>query len=279
MVTLKDVISSRLDSFVWDEPQPDRLIRRFMLANRRWRLPLRVSWEPETGHFLIEADGDMIIVARPPRLRYFRTGIVSREEQLIREYCLAKVPITEGDLVVDVGANIGEVSRLLARRNGAVPIAIEPDGREFTALQRNLLPFRGRALHELLWSSVEDLRFFDDNDSGDSSIFAARDGLESEVRRTTTLDALLDSAGYSDASFRLLKLEAEGAEPEILDGAAATLARTEFVAVDAGPERGLNKETTLVPVYERLRARGFKAIDVYAKRLVVLFQQDGFAAF
>jgi hypothetical protein len=56
----------------------------------------------------------------------------------------------------------------------------------------------------------------------------------------------------------LLKLEAEGAEPEILKGGLDTLQRTFFVVADLGPERGLKGERTFEASSEILKNHGFR---------------------
>lgn len=273
MKTFRDLVALKLSSWVWDSAQPERLVKRFALLNRRWGLPLDLDWNPSASLFRVRADEDQIFVARSTRVRYFQAGIIAREDQLTREYCLDKVPFVRGDLVVDIGANIGEVSRLLARRHGVVPLAFEPESREFLALQANLSPFKSMHWNTLLWSEPAELEFFDGNDSGDSSVFEPRRGLRSERRQARTLDSVLTDAGLEAAELKLIKVEAEGAEPEVLAGAREALARTQYVTVDAGPERGPDQETTLIPVYEMLQSIGFKAIDVYQKRLVVLFKR------
>ena len=47
---------------------------------------------------------------------------------------------------------------------------------------------------------------------------------------------------------KLLKIDAEGYEPEVLSGSIATLSQTEYVAVDFGPERGLEQKDTIIAI-------------------------------
>ena len=44
---------------------------------------------------------------------------------------------------------------------------------------------------------------------------------------------------------KLLKLQAEGAEPEVSKGSLNSLKNIKFITADLGPERGLNQESTL----------------------------------
>ena len=76
----------------------------------------------------------------------------------------------------------------------------------------------------------------------------------------------------SGERIRLLKLEAEGAEPEILLGAGAVLSSIDYVPVDCSPERGLSQESTMIPVLEILQEKRFKAIDFGFPRGIILFK-------
>ena len=81
---------------------------------------------------------------------------------------------------------------------------------------------------------------------------------------------------YGLGKVKLLKLEAEGAEPEILLGAGDALKQVEYISADLGPERGLSQETTAATVINFLLARDFRLVDVFAERLVFLFKNQGF---
>ena len=264
-------IGRRLHQWVWECPDDATFAARFRLANRRWRLPIDLSYDPAAQLFHVESDGSMVAVARRSRLEYYLSGAQAREQQLIDEYFLRDVPLSAGDVVIDVGANIGEVSLLLARRHATIPLAFEPSGPEFRALEVNLAAAGGQAWNEVLWSAQETVTFHDANDTGDSSVFAPPGASVPEVRRATTLDAALADSEYRDIPVRLLKLEAEGAEPEILEGATTTLERVEHVVADLGPERGVAGESTLASVSELLQAHGFARRRIGSKRMVVHF--------
>jgi FkbM family methyltransferase len=54
--------------------------------------------------------------------------------------------------------------------------------------------------------------------------------------KAEALDQIVNTA-FPDRKIAVLKIEAEGSEPEVLRGASQTLARTKIVAVDAREER------------------------------------------
>jgi hypothetical protein len=61
----------------------------------------------------------------------------------------------------------------------------------------------------------------------------------------------------------LLKLEAEGFEPEILEGLDIMIQRCEYIAIDGGYEKGENCEQTFTSCTNYLLSNGFKIIDIY----------------
>ncbi len=146
--------------------------------------------------------------------------IVCRELQ--RGYNLAAVPLAAGDWVVDIGAHVGVVSIALAKAHPEVNIlAVEPMPANYARLLRNLqangvtnvvavqkaVTGDGRAL-KLLGKPGEN--------SGGYSAWGPSTGVAvtQEVVLSDTLQGLLRE--YSIQRVKLLKLDCEGAEYEIL---------------------------------------------------------------
>jgi hypothetical protein len=94
--------------------------------------------------------------------------------------------------------------------------------------------------------------------------------------RTVTLDSFFEEVG-GPSKIRLLKVEAEGMEPEVLAGALKTLANVEYVAVDAGPERG--GDNTVAPVLNILVREGFEVLDCFLVRGTFLLRKKGASEF
>lgn len=271
---------TRLERWVLSAPDGATFTRRFRWANRlSWRRPIRVDTATDgSGLLVVSEPGGVpptaMYVARPARVMLLRKGLEHRR-RLLRDYLMHHVPISDEDFVVDVGANVGEFSLALAGGAAVRGLAVEPEPLEYEALRRNLSGTRIEAVEALLWSQPEDVPFFSLNDSGDSSIFQpAGSGPDApEWRRATTLDLLLEPHLDAGGRVRLLKVEAEGAEPEVLQGAARTLTVTDHVAVDVGPERGTAAETTLVPVVNLLAEHGMRPIDFLLSRPSLLFSR------
>jgi FkbM family methyltransferase len=139
--------------------------------------------------------------------------------------------VRQGDLAVDVGANLGWFSLVLAAA-GAEVWAIEPMPAILPALKRNLAlnPSLGIELHEVALGAEEgelDLHVFAGLPHGHASASTlGRSDFTAHRVRVTTLDRLL--AGAPPPA--LVKLDVEGSERDVLLGARQTLAAEEAPA-------------------------------------------------
>ena len=132
--------------------------------------------------------------------------------------------VREGDVVLDIGANVGFFTLLAARRTGpgGSVYAFEPLPRNLAYLRRHLelnSVTNVEVLPVALSSSAGTARF-------GSAANPAMGGLavEGELEvRTETLDELVASKRVRPPGF--LKIDVEGAEYDVLMGAAATLTR------------------------------------------------------
>ena len=88
----------------------------------------------------------------------------------------------------------------------------------------------------------------------------------------------LDQAVAHLPRIKLLKLEAEGYEPEVIAGASGILDRIEYVSADVGFERGTAMQSTLPDVTNYLLSRGFEIVANGRHRLVLLFRNKAIPA-
>lgn len=244
-------------------------VRFFRRWNRDW--PIEVSLRADSGLIAVRDKAPPhteILIARPSRLILYQHGVEARLQWLWHEYLVNQLCIEQGDIVIDVGANVGEFS-IMALRKGAQTISIEPDPAEFGALQANLA--QGRKLNLALWNERRSMTFYSKNESGDSSLIEIAGYSQTVTVEAHRLDDLVEQEAISH-TIKLIKLEAEGAEPEIIAGGKRTLRRTRFVAVDTGPERGLEQENTVVPVTNALIDLGFRLRRFGNQRFVQLFE-------
>ena len=179
--------------------------------------------------------------------------------------------------VVDVGANSGDLL-LAIDKDSTKYLGFEPVMSEFAALQKNVRSGRYlNALQVALGKTNGRVSFFVSTAHGDSSVLEPANGFtEMQEVEMRTLDDVL--AGFDDLfceGIDLLKIEAEGYEPEVLQGAKETLKKCKFVTVDGGPERGKYAESTIEACITILLEQGFKleSINLESRPGVALFSK------
>lgn len=214
--------------------------------------------------------GNPLYFFHKKRAIIYQKGIVSRTSLLARDYFLSRIDFSGGDVVIDCGANIGELYFWFLFNGLSIRyVAFEPSPLEFSALRLNCPDAESHNV--ALWNRNETLNFYLASEDADSSIIepARHQGeIAVEARR-------LDE--YITGPVRLLKLEAEGAEPEILEGIGEKLPLIHYIAADLGFERGVERESTLAPVTNMLLRRNFSLVDVAYPRVTALFRNDNFS--
>lgn len=188
--------------------------------------------------------------------------------RLKEKYLGKNLTVSSGDIVLDVGANVGEFAISMAKL-GARVLAFEPDPKPYRCLNLNVsdkLPIRCFQIG--LAGRIGSLPFFISSTHNDSSFIKPEAPHESVQEVTvTTLDLFCEENDVN--RIKLLKIEAEGYEPEVLNGATKILSTiVDQVTVDAGPER--LGEPTDVECTAILNAHGFTVVKVgnvlHAKR-------------
>ena len=186
---------------------------------------------------------------------------------LFDSYCLQKINFKDEDVVIDCGANVGELG--LSFKNKGLNlnyIAFEPDRKTYDCLVLNIKNEKNKTYNLGLSNQNSKKEFFLDNDGGNSSLvdFGSVKSVEIE---TITLDSLELSN-----QIKLFKVEAEGYEPEVLKGSKNTLSLIEYVSVDFGPERGREFENTVVEVNNLLIESNFELIEFSNHRMIGLYK-------
>ncbi|MFQ5635940.1 MAG: FkbM family methyltransferase, partial [Gammaproteobacteria bacterium] len=189
-----------------------------------------------------------------------------------------------GDVIVDVGANIGWYSVLLDRLapNGVDILAFEPDPLNFRLLTENLRLNGARsvlAVRKALADreGVMRLHLHDSSNLGRHSLLELQDGASVDVE-TTTLHRYWAQQGLGERTPRFIKIDIEGYELQALRGAGDLLARCPAVLCEYSPEymrRGGMDPADLVDLFvghgfiaHRVSARGLEPMTPDAvKRL------------
>lgn len=195
----------------------------------------------------------------------YEKGFAHRARTLGAAYFLSQIDFNDGDVVLDCGANVGDLLLWFKQQKLAVQyVGFEPSPQEFACLERNVAPAPVNNIG--LWKTDGELVFYVSSQGADSSLIEPPSYDEKLTVKTRRL------AEFVDSPVKLLKLEAEGAEPEILEGLGEQLAFVRYISADLGFERGVQAESTVVPVVNYLLARDFELVAMGHDRICALFK-------
>lgn len=143
-------------------------------------------------------------------------------------------------------------------------LGIEPIDEEYRALEMNC-NFRnfGKPMKVAASNSNSTLEIFVSTAGGDSSVIRPAHGFtERRIVPAHTMDSIMTSQGLQKLFdvVDLLKIKAEGFEPEVLEGCVQTLKRCRYVVVDGGLERGPDSQTTIESCTNILLQNGFELV-------------------
>jgi len=200
----------------------------------------------------------------------YRNGIKNRGKFIFSSYCLQNITFNINDVIIDCGANYGDL--ILELEKYIKPsnyVAIEPNPSDFEILKLNAN--NSILINKALGNFNGVLPFYVSTERGDSSLIEPKyfdKVIEVQVVR---LDKLIHDLNLN--KIKLLKIEAEGYEPEILKGAGKMLGRFEYIAVDGGYERGIHCEQTFTTITNYLLNNNFEIKDIYFPWYRALFKK------
>lgn len=209
----------------------------------------------------------------PSRVLSFKKGLRVKYSQLFKNYQLDKISFKKNDCVVDVGANIGEINKSLDKLDLSINyIGIEPSEAEFKALSLNC---RNSEIYNIgCWDKNTELDFYISSESADSSFIHPSSEVDfTEKKEVSRLDSFIST------KIKLLKIDAEGGEFEVLNGCHGILNLISYISVDVGFEKGQNKESTIVEVNKFLYENNFELISLGKQRLVALYKNNNLEKF
>ena len=204
---------------------------------------------------------------------FYQRGLNFRGKNLFKSYCLDLIQFKFDDIIIDCGANYGdlflELSKKIDEQNY---ITFEPGPEEFKCLCKSLPSAINNNLG--LSNKKGTMSFYLLSATGDSTLCFRNDNKNKIEISVTTLD---DYASENNIKHcKLLKLEAEGWEPEIIEGGHKFLKKCEFVAIDGGPERGEENETTFPILNNELLKFGFEMIEIRGPQYRALYRNMAF---
>jgi FkbM family methyltransferase len=235
---------------------------------RAWlrRQEIRFSFDNISKKYIAKSDSAIRqFHAKYAAIGGYSNGLKARANDIAAAYHLNLIKFNDHDVIIDCGANIGDLKLFFDFQNKKIQyLAFEPSPDDFDCLVANVYP--GNAQNIGLWHESGELTFYISTHNADSSFIEPINYTNTVVIQIQRLDELVKD------SIKLLKIEAEGAEPEVLYGCEKLLPNIEYISVDLGYERGIAMESTLVPVTNYLLQHGFKLIDVGKARLVALYK-------
>lgn len=261
--------------FIWRHPLSRR--RRFARLRRfvSWQVGARLVPGPVIVPFV---EGTRLVV-RPGMEG--ATGNVYTGLHEFDEMAFVLHALREGDVFVDVGANVGTYTLLAAGVVGCRCIAIEPVASSFEQLVDNL------CLNQVL-QRVDAHRVAVGNERGSICITDQQGAMNRVVGLNRcaakvptnlvpmrTLDELV-----SGKAATIIKIDVEGFEPEVVAGAMQTLRSSSVLAVlmETNCRAGRNEDRD--SVNQRMRALGYHRYRYHglARRLERMDESDGHAA-
>jgi len=180
--------------------------------------------------------------------------------------------IKEGDTVVDVGANIGYYTILFSKLVGDMGrvFAFEPDPVNFAILKKNIA-LNNCANVVLEQKAVSNKSgkltlYINDENRGDHRIYDSGDERKTVEIEVTRLD------DYVKSPINFLKMDVQGAEIFVLEGAEQTLQKSKTLKIFSEFWPTAIKEALREPMdfFSILKNAGFSFFDInYAKKAVL----------
>jgi len=204
-----------------------------------------------------------------PNLRITRVLLDEKYflEHLYDSYLLNNIDFNDQDLVIDCGANVGELFLSIKSINPNIQyIGFEPDNQVFECLQLNT---NSKSSNICLSNESGEKNFFIDSLGANSSVYESEPGMDSMVVKVEKLENL-----YPDTKIKLLKIDAEGSELEVLEGSKNIFNNIDYISVDCGAEKGVNQDTTFIDVNNFLIKNNFSLIGINQNRLICLYRNN-----
>lgn len=221
---------------------------------KRPRLVRVVRSKPASTQIQAGAQKMWVVVGHPEgplaapgavRANRWLTGRRRAAQRVWERYGIDQLMALGGGLIptglVDVGANMGEFTLAFRHRTNGPVFAFEPDPLVRSCLEWNTRDTEVRIFPLALSNEAGLGTFYMATANGDSSLEQPGPTRTFQPFATPTISVQrerLDSVGLASlGSHAMLKMDAEGHEPEVLIGAGSVLADFAYIAIDSGPER------------------------------------------
>jgi len=196
---------------------------------------------------------------------YYKWGVYS--EDFITQFILNQVGITDSDLIIDIGANIGWYSLVLSSEHHPKILAFEPDPVNFSLLSENIR-MNGRQNIEAINRAVADkesvmkLFLYKDYNQGRHSLIEGEKSKGYVEVKTVVLDEFIRQKGLDKVPIKFLKIDIEGFEYTALRGGRETLLRTQNVLSEFSPAIMRKIDESPEAYVNYMSELGFKAYEL-----------------
>ena len=213
--------------------------------------------------YLVKATDGEILIQNISRVNRFLRGKSHAVNRLYAQYInnllsLDTVKKSNNKIVIfDIGANIGEFSCAIVEKFSNFQIfAFEPDPVAFECLKYNIAALNLSncvSIYNLALSDKSGFYpFYVSTKNADSSFIQPKN--YTKVIRVESLRADNFMLEHKIEFITMLKMDAEGFEPEVISGLGKKISSVGFFAIDVGPER--NGQETVVEIDNILRSQG-----------------------
>ena len=211
----------------------------------------------DEAHYLVSLDGLTWFVRKAHEGDLHAGPSLSRTFEPY-EYQSWFLPLlAHGGIFIDVGANVGGYT-IRASKLGADVISLEPDKENFALLLRNVAAndcSRINAFNVAAGSSERKAALYaPDQDDETYAYTLIKQGRVRDYVDVKPLDDVVSHV-IGDSKVQLTKIDVEGAELEVIDGALEVLKRTCYLMIEMWP--GSKKR-----LFESLKRLDFKLVDV-----------------
>ena len=243
---------TRTLGFIWRHPVTRHHRLRALVDYARWQVGSRLVPGPVVAPFV----DDTRLVVEPGMTGATGNLYVGLHE--FEDMAFVLHLLRPGELFADVGANVGSYTILAAGAAGARAIAFEPIPSTYAHLRRNIalngLEDRVEARCAGVGARAETLTFTSDRDTTNQVV---RDGDGGHGPTLEVPVVRLDDA-LAGAVPAVVKIDVEGFEGEVLDGAAATLSDPGLIGlvIELAPGRGYD----VADLHARIVAHGLTAV-------------------
>lgn len=186
--------------------------------------------------------GETLLVPQAERITRFISGYEKSLHRILWQYKMEEFDSSGFNLILDVGANLGEFSIAALRKFGSTVISVEPVDKTYSCLRSNLFQYadRSKSYNFVLGNRDYIGPFFVSTSLENSSSVKPQTPYAKIYKEVKTLSKLLDELHIEVVD--LLKMDAEGFEPEVLEGLENSHIKVLNFTIDCSPER-LGKST------------------------------------